>query len=122
MSSINSKYSFPFHVRDYLAETRRLNCEQHGMYLLLLLEYWRLDGELNNDDQELSEIVKLDRKSFDKHIPTVRKMFRIEGDRLRHDGLDAELVKLKRLQEKRREGGRIGAKKRWKSKEMLSSD
>jgi len=39
---------FPFYVNDYLGDTSRLSYGQHGIYLLLLAEYWR-GGPIEDD-------------------------------------------------------------------------
>jgi uncharacterized protein YdaU (DUF1376 family) len=39
----------PFYVGDYLSATGRLTTEQHGAYLLILLDYWK-NGPPPNDD------------------------------------------------------------------------
>jgi len=39
---------FPFYVNDYLGDTSRLSYGQHGVYLLLLAEYWR-GGPIEDD-------------------------------------------------------------------------
>jgi uncharacterized protein YdaU (DUF1376 family) len=45
----------PFYVGDYLSATRRLTTEQHGAYVLILLDYWK-NGPPPNDDGVLAQI------------------------------------------------------------------
>ena len=116
MSVKKAKVSFPFYVDEYLADTNRFTAHQHGIYLLLLLEYWREDGKLSANADELCEIAKIDRRTYNKLIPTVLKKFELEENMLRHKGLDQELQKHKTLQEKRREGGKLSAQRRWGNK------
>jgi uncharacterized protein YdaU (DUF1376 family) len=72
----------PLYIGDYLADTMRLTTEEHGAYLLLLMEYWR-QGPLPNDDKALSGIVKMDRKRWEKELAPVLRSFFILGE----DGL-----------------------------------
>lgn len=110
-----TKEWFPFYVDDYLAETCRFNTHQQGVYLLLLLEYWRGGGPLKMDEDELCEISMIDRRTYSKVMPAILKKFEINGEYLHHKSMDDELDKYHKLQEKRREGGRLSAKKRWGS-------
>lgn len=46
---------FPLHGRDYRADTAHLNLEQHGAYLLLLIEQWER-GSISVDEISLRRI------------------------------------------------------------------
>jgi len=48
----------PLYVADYLSATSRLTTEQHGAYLLLLMDYWK-NGAPPNNDAVLAQITKL---------------------------------------------------------------
>lgn len=50
-----SLHWFPFYHADYLADTGRLSAAQHGVYLLLLLSFFK-DGPLPNDPDTLCRI------------------------------------------------------------------
>ena len=86
---------FPFNVCNYLADTSRFTTLQHGAYLVILLEYWRNNGRISSDMEELQEIVQLDQKAFDQVMPAVLKQFETVGSDLKHSELDKELEKRK---------------------------
>lgn len=113
MPNRRTKEWFPFYVDDYLAETCRFNTHQQGAYILLLLEYWRTGGPLKMEEEELSEIAGIDRRSYNKLMPSILKKFDEVDGTLVHRGMEEELNKYQKLQEKRREGGRLSAEKRW---------
>lgn len=84
MSKSKTDVWMPVYIGDYLADTMRLSTVQHGAYFLLMMEYWK-QGPLPNDHDELSAIVRADRKVWDKSIwPTLKRFFSLEDDGLFH--------------------------------------
>lgn len=64
----------PLYIGDYLADTTRLTTEQHGAYLLLLMDYWR-NGPPPNDDATLAQITRLSPAAWKKARPSVLRFF-----------------------------------------------
>lgn len=110
----------PLYVGDYLADTQRLTCEQHGAYLLLIMDYWR-NGSPPDDDDILAQIAKLDRAKWRKYRPVLARMFNIENGLWQHKRIDAELARAGSISEKRKAAGKAGAAKRWDSKSMANA-
>jgi len=81
----------PLYIGDYLADTSRLSTEQHGAYLLILMDYWR-NGPPLDDDKELASITKLPLAQWRKHAAKLRGLF---------SAIDGRLVQ-KRADEERR--------------------
>jgi uncharacterized protein YdaU (DUF1376 family) len=79
----------PFFVGDYLKETRRLTTEEHGAYVLLILEYWAKGGNLPDDDVQLARIVGLKLPTWRKMRPVIEAFFH---DGWQHEGLDKQLI------------------------------
>lgn len=111
MSKKNDTW-MPLYIGDYLADTSRLTTEQHGAYLLILMDYWR-NGPPLDDDEELATIAKLSPQQWRKHAPKIRALFRSEDGRLVQKRAEQERERAGLISSKRREAGKQGAAKRW---------
>lgn len=80
----------PLFIGDYLKDTARLSTEQHGAYLLLIMDYWT-NGAPADDDEELAAITRLDVKTWRRHRVKLERFFLIEGGVWRHKRVDEEL-------------------------------
>lgn len=109
----------PLYIADYLADTTRLNTEQHGAYLLLIMDYWR-NGAPPNDDEVLANITRLSLQQWRKHKATLLKLFVINDGLLTHKRIEDELLKASENAEKYAERAKKAAAKRW-SKESSSN-
>ena len=108
----STKIWMPLYIADYLADTTRLTTEQHGAYLLLIMDYWR-NGPLPDDDHALSNITRLAPPAWKKHRAALSRMFQIEGCEWRHKRIDEELAEAKSNAEKYAERAKKAAAKRW---------
>lgn len=102
----------PLYIGDYLADTSRLTTEQHGAFLLILMDYWR-NGAPPDDETVLASISKLSVQQWRKHAPTLRPFFRIEDNLWRNERADRERENAGNVSSKRSESGKAGAVKRW---------
>lgn len=102
----------PLYIGDYLADTSRLTTEQHGAYLLILMDYWR-NGAPPDDDTVLASIAKLSPAQWRKHAPAIRSFFVCEGGLLIQKRADQERAKAGVVSSKRSASGKAGAAKRW---------
>jgi len=104
----------PLYIKDYLAATSRLTTEQHGCYLLLIMDYW-MNGALPDDDQALAQIVRMPVEKWSKHRASIERLFKVAGGEWNHSRIDKELETAKGRRQKARERGRLGAEARWKA-------
>jgi uncharacterized protein YdaU (DUF1376 family) len=102
----------PVYIGDYLGDTQRLTTEQHGAYLLLLMDYWR-NGPPPADDAVLCSITRLKLARFRKHKSTLFAFFKIADGKLVHPRVDAEIRKAKQNQERRSAKASKAAEARW---------
>lgn len=105
----------PLYIGDYLADTSRLSTEQHGAYLLLLMDYWR-NGPPLDDDEELANITKLPLPQWRKHAAKLRAMFECVDGRLVQRRAEKEREKAGMVSGKRSQAGKAGAEARWGKK------
>jgi uncharacterized protein YdaU (DUF1376 family) len=104
----------PLYIGDYLADTRRLTCEEHGAYLLLLMEYWR-NGPLPNDDERLARIVGVSSFRWKRLRKQIGHFFLERGDKLIQKRAEIEMARASAVTEKRSNAGKIGAEARWQT-------
>lgn len=81
----------PLYIGDYKKDTGRLTRDQHGAYLLLIMEYWST-GPLADDDQELAAIVLASVREWRKSLrPKLARFFIVVDGLWRHKRIDEEL-------------------------------
>jgi uncharacterized protein YdaU (DUF1376 family) len=87
-------------IGDYLADTMHLNTLQHGMYVLLIMHYFKR-GPLPDDRRTLAGIARVSPRAWARDAPAILAMFSREGGRLRHKRIDAERAEAERLSSRR---------------------
>jgi uncharacterized protein YdaU (DUF1376 family) len=105
---------FPLYPGDYLADTRDLTVEQHGVYMLLLMCAWlRSDCALPNDKDFLRGILPhMHGLTFNRLVPPIlKRFFELGTDNVyRQKRLSKEADKARELAEKQRRN----VEERWK--------
>lgn len=81
----------PLYPADYLADTRRLTTEQHGAYLLLLLDSW-VSGALPDDDSVLARVAGMDAESWTATRRALAGYFQIADGMWVHARLERERI------------------------------
>ncbi|MFP5328873.1 MAG: YdaU family protein [Alphaproteobacteria bacterium] len=109
----------PVYPGDYYRDTQRLTTEQHGAYLLLLLDYWT-NGPPPLDDAVLCSITRLPTTRFRKHKLTLLSFFQVVNGKLRHKRVDAEKVKAEQITSERSKAGKAGAEARWHGSKAIA--
>jgi uncharacterized protein YdaU (DUF1376 family) len=102
----------PLYVGDYLGDTQRLTTEQHGAYLLLILDYWR-NGPAPDDDAVLQQITKCDARTWKKHRLAMARLFQVADGEWKHKRIDAELASAATNAERRSSKAKCAAEARW---------
>lgn len=113
-----SKPYLPLFTGDYLRDTRGLTLEQHGAYLLLLMELWNSDGELPLDHAYIARILGVSQRRWEAKIwPVLAMYFETRssrlGDTLIHKRLAKELEKSNEKSLQLSNAGKRGAAKKW---------
>lgn len=102
----------PFYVGDYLSATGRLTTEQHGAYLLLLLDYWK-NGPPPNNDAVLGQIARMSPTGWRKTKPALMGFFDERDGLLIQKRVEQERTRSVEITEERSKAGKAGAAKRW---------
>jgi len=108
-----------FYPADYLADTGHLNHEEHGVYLLAMLHYWRTRKPLPSNclanDEQLMMICRCrDAEKFQKLWETVSKFFELTPEGWYHKRIAEDLQLVESKSEKMRANGKIGGSRKKK--------
>lgn len=99
----------PLYIGDYLQDTTRLSTEQHGAYLLLIMDYW-INGPLPDDDASLAQVARLQINAWKKHRLAIARLFMINSGEWRHKRIDEELEKARQFIAKQQANGSKGGR------------
>lgn len=105
----------PLFIGDYLADTMHLSHAQHGIYMLLIMAYWRNSGPLPDDAGQLAAIAKCSPQEWRKNLPVIAKFFHIEAGLWSHKRIDVELEGATNKTQERSKAGTEGARRRWQT-------
>jgi uncharacterized protein YdaU (DUF1376 family) len=94
------------YVSDYLADTAHLTAQQHGAYMLLLMNYWQRGKALDNSNERLSHVVRLSPEEWAEAKPTLEEFFIVEGNLWTHARVEDDLAKIREKSEKASFAGR----------------
>ena len=95
----------PLYVADYHADTSHLTTQEHGAYLLLIMNYWQRAEKLPNDDRKLARIAGLGPREWKRIRETISEFFEVDCSGWFHRRLENELAKLRDKSLKKRKGG-----------------
>lgn len=96
---------------DYDADTAHLSTMQHGIYLLLIKNYWQRGGPLPNDDLRLARIAKVSLKDWRRNADVIREFFTDRESLLVHGRIDQELAHIAFKSLKNKRPGNTNAKR-----------
>lgn len=99
----------PLYVSDYMADTSHLTLEEHGAYLLLIMNYWQRGEGLPDNDKQLALIVHTSLKKWYSVREQVISFFYIRDGKLVNNRIEAELGKLRSKSDK----AKASINKRW---------
>jgi len=102
----------PLYVGDYLRDTQHLSTEEHGAYLLLLMECWNRGGALPGEDGQLARIARLSPTKWRRVRDTLSGFFQICENSWSHSRISAEL----KISADKSEKAAASADKRWKNR------
>jgi len=110
----------PIYIGDYLSATTRLNTEQHGAYLLLIMDYWK-HGSLPNDDRVLAQITRMTADAWSNARSILEAFFEVTEKHWIHSRIEKELANAKVNKDVAIKRAKAGAEARWANKNASSN-
>lgn len=83
------------YVSDYLADTAHLTAQQHGAYMLLLMNYWQKGRALENTDERLQHVARLSQEEWTANKAILAEFFVVDGDMWTHLRIEEDLAKVR---------------------------
>ena len=83
------------YVSDYLVDTAHLTAQQHGAYMLLLMNYWQKGRALDNTNDRLQYVARLSPEEWDENKEILAEFFVLEGDTWWHSRIETDLEKVR---------------------------
>lgn len=111
----------PLYIGDYLADTTRLTTEQHGAYLLLIMDYWR-NGAPPDDDVVLANICRANPATWKRIRPAVIGFFQVREAKWHHSRIDREIAEAAASKAKAEAKAAKAAEARWSKQAAEHSD
>jgi len=99
----------PLFVSDYLGDTMDLTTEEHGIYFLLILHYWK-KGSLTDNLRKLKTVTKIEDSSVDSLMDILEEYFIHKDGFYINNRLENELVKAKKRRITAIENGKKGGR------------
>ena len=110
---------FPFYVGDYLAATQRLTAQEHGTYVLLILDGW-MNGPPPDDPATLAKIARATPEEWAKLDPAMRPFFKIRRGRWIHTRIEVERKRAQNRYESAAKNGSLGGLKKQLNHKLAS--
>lgn len=110
----------PLYVADYLADTGRLTTEQHGAYLLLIMDYWR-NGAPPDDDRVLMQITRMSPDAWGNARSILQAFFEQCSGKWTHKRIEMEMAKAVAGREVAKARASAAASTRWANRDAQSN-
>ena len=107
MSEKNGPW-MPIYWGDYLADTTHLTTHEHGIYLLLIANYWRRGSGLPDDNEYLARITRMSVRSAHLARNLCKQFFYIEDGLWKHKRIENEILRSSERLQSARANGRAG--------------
>ena len=88
------------YTSDYLADTAHLTTEEHGAYLLLIMNYWQRGKPLDNSGDRLAHVARLSAERWSEVEPVLSEFFLIESDTWIHSRIERDLESIRQKSSK----------------------
>ena len=90
---------------DYLADTQHLTTEEHGAYLLLMMNYWQRGKPLDNSNNRLAHVCGMSIEQWIEVQKVLQEFFIIVDETWFHSRIDSDLNSIDELLESRSRAG-----------------